>query len=195
MPESRPDEGHSSSEIHLALDRILASPGFDKSEQLKSFLRFVVEETIAGRGQQIKAYTIAVDALGRDVSFDPQLDPIVRVEAGRLRRALENYYAREGRYAPMIIELPIGHYLPVFREISARRRFATRMRDQWRHLAVTLRENFRLVLLVVIITAVVSVSFNLMFMTWTIAKLREMMDATNTAPPLSDPSSTGGVKR
>lgn len=131
MPEPPQDDGHSPSEIRLALDRILASPGFDKSEQLKSFLRFVVEETIAGRGDQIKAYTIAVDALGRDASFDPHLDPIVRVEAARLRRALETYYAGGGRDDSVVIELPTGHYVPVFRRNSARRGIMARLRG-WR---------------------------------------------------------------
>jgi hypothetical protein len=177
------------------LDRILASPGFDKSEQLKSFLRFIVEETIAGRGEQIKAYTIAVDALGRDVNFDPQLDPIVRVEAGRLRRALEHYYAREGRYAPMIIELPIGHYLPVFREVSAGHRLTARLRDQWLQAVVTLRGNAYLILMVVLIAAVVSVGFDLIFMSWTMAKLQDMIAVLHGPPQSAEPSATGGLSR
>ncbi len=88
---------------------------FSKSGQLASFLRFVVQETLAGRGDRIKAYTIATAALGRDDNFDPQIDPIVRVEAGRLRRALRHYYANEGSSDPVVIDLPVGHYTPVFR--------------------------------------------------------------------------------
>ena len=71
--------------------------------------------SLAGAGNRIKAYTIATDALGRDARFDPQADPIVRVEAGRLRRTLEHYYATEGRGDPIVIELPSGSYVPVFR--------------------------------------------------------------------------------
>lgn len=192
MSEVTPDEGPSPSEIRSALDGILASPGFEKSDQLKSFLRFVVEQTIAGRGDQIKAYTIAVDALGRDPSFDPQLDPIVRVEAGRLRRALENYYTGEGRYDSIVIELPIGHYLPVFREISARQRVATRMRDQWRQLALTVRENYRLILLIVLIAAAVSLTIEALERTiWP-----ELQNVLGEAPPaLPAPDSTGDLRR
>ena len=68
----------------------------------------MVEETLAGRGDRIKAYTIATAALGRDDNFDPQIDPIVRVEAGRLRQALRQYYAAEGRHDPIVIDLPVG---------------------------------------------------------------------------------------
>ena len=75
-----------------------------------SFLRFVVETTLAGRGDRLKGYTIGVEALGRREDFDPQIDPIVRVEAGRLRAALARYYAGPGRNEPVVIELPRGAY-------------------------------------------------------------------------------------
>ena len=68
-----------------------------------------------GEAQRIKGYTIAVEALGRGESFDPQADPIVRVEAGRLRRTLEHYYAGLGAQEPIVIELPRGSYVPTFR--------------------------------------------------------------------------------
>ena len=74
-------------DIRTALDRVVTSAHLGKSPQLANFLRFVVAETLAGRTERIKAYTIAADALGRDASFDPQNDPIVRVEVSRLRRA------------------------------------------------------------------------------------------------------------
>ena len=115
MPESDAKSGHDPAIIRAALAQLLASPPFCKSAQLTNFLRFVVEETLAGRGDRIKAYTIATAALGRDEGFDPQADPIVRVEAARLRRALQNYYADQGRDAPIVIELPTGHYTPSFR--------------------------------------------------------------------------------
>jgi Tfp pilus assembly protein PilF len=103
-----------SDEIGAALDRIVDSDPFRASPQLVAFLRFVVEATLAGRGERLKGYTIAVEALGRKEDFDPQNDPIVRVEAARLRRALERYYAETGRDDPIVIELPRGSYAPVF---------------------------------------------------------------------------------
>jgi hypothetical protein len=75
-------------EIRAALEDIVASKQFRVSPQLAAFLRFFVLETLAGRGDRLKAYTIAVGALGRDKTFDPQTNPIVRVDAGRLRLAL-----------------------------------------------------------------------------------------------------------
>ena len=85
-----------------------------RSDRLKSFLRFVVEETLAGRADRLKAYTIALEVLGRDESFDPQNDPVVRMEAGKLRRRLERYYLGAGRDDPVRIEIPKGGYAPTF---------------------------------------------------------------------------------
>jgi hypothetical protein len=69
-------------EIRAALDRVVASVHLSKSPQLGNFLRFVVEETLAGRADRIKVYSIAADALGRDADFDADHDPIVHVSAG-----------------------------------------------------------------------------------------------------------------
>ncbi|RUU01460.1 hypothetical protein EOD23_21455, partial [Mesorhizobium sp. USDA-HM6] len=74
----------------------------------------VVEETLAGRGGRIKAYSIAVEVFGRGESFDAQTDPIVRIEAGHLRRALERYYLTSGHADPILITIPKGGYVPVF---------------------------------------------------------------------------------
>ncbi len=98
-----------------ALARVLASDEFISSPRLADFLRFVVEATLAGRAEAIKGYTIAVEALGRPSSFDPQTDPIVRVEATRLRRALERYYASAGTDETLEIVIPKGSYVPQFR--------------------------------------------------------------------------------
>ena len=105
-------------EIRQQLSRILAGAEFKDAMRLRSFLSFVVETTLDGKTDCIKAYSIAVDALGRGTSFDPQTDPIVRVEAGRLRRALAQYYARDGRTDPVVIELPLRSYVPNFRRRS-----------------------------------------------------------------------------
>jgi hypothetical protein len=145
-------------------DRVVANPVLAKSPQLANFLTFIVDETLAGRGDRLKAYTIATDALGRDADFDPQTDPIVRVEAGRLRRALEQYYAGDGRDDPVIIELPLGGYAPEFRANTAMHRAAARTQNWPGWTFGGLRENFRLVLLVAAVAAVVSLSFDLLEM-------------------------------
>ena len=102
-------------EIRRQLVRIVGSAPLIGSLRLTRFLTFVVKATLAGEGARIKAYTIAVKALGRGSDFDPQADPIVRVEAGRLRTALARYYADAGRDDPVTIELPRGSYVPTFR--------------------------------------------------------------------------------
>jgi hypothetical protein len=103
------------SEVLRSLDHVLANRKFRASPRLSSFLRFVVVTTVDGRGARLKGYTIGVEALGRGDSFNPQIDPIVRVEAARLRRALARYYAADGVLDPIVIELPLGGYVPLFR--------------------------------------------------------------------------------
>ena len=104
--------------IRLALQDILASPGFVNSSQLSSFLSFIVNKTLNEKERDIKGYTIGVDALGRPDDFDPQTDPSVRVMAGRLRQALENYnretcgFTHQGQNIQ--IELVKGSYIPKF---------------------------------------------------------------------------------
>lgn len=105
--------------VRAALDRVLASPDLASSPRLAAFLRYVVESKLAGRAEQIKGYTIAVEALGRAPSFDPQSDPIVRVEATRLRRALQNYYNTQGLTDPLLIHIPKGGYVPQFEDRRA----------------------------------------------------------------------------
>ncbi|WP_029075817.1 hypothetical protein [Kaistia adipata] len=101
-------------EIRTALASIQASQAFSSSRQLSLFLAYIVEKTLAGEGDRIKAYSIATEALGRPESFDPSVDPIVRVEAGRLRRALETYYQGEGGDARWRLTIPRGSYVPRF---------------------------------------------------------------------------------
>jgi adenylate cyclase len=100
--------------IRVQLARILHCAEFRGSEKQKKFLSFVVDEALEGRASQIKAYTIAVTVYGRSEEFDPQVDPIVRVEAGRLRRALEQYYLKAGKSDPVRIEIRKGGYVPTF---------------------------------------------------------------------------------
>ncbi|RWN66257.1 MAG: hypothetical protein EOR99_17855 [Mesorhizobium sp.] len=96
------------------LSLILNSADFDATGRERRFLSHVVEETLEGRGDRIKAYSIAVEVFGRDTSFDPQTDPIVRIEAGHLRRGLERYYLTAGHADPILITIPKGGYVPIF---------------------------------------------------------------------------------
>ncbi|NJL07147.1 MAG: hypothetical protein HC900_01995 [Methylacidiphilales bacterium] len=99
--------------VNGALAQVLASGRLRSAVQLRRFLSFVVEESLAGRGDKLKAYTIATRALGRPNDFDPGKDPIVRVEATRLRAALTAYYADEGRDAPLRFHMLPGSYRPL----------------------------------------------------------------------------------
>jgi hypothetical protein len=148
--------------IRAELERVVAGPRLIKSPQLVKFLRFVVEAVLTGKGRRIKAYTVAIEALGRDPRFDPLTDPIVRVEAGRLRRALEHYYATDGRRDPLVIEMPRGSYVPVFRLKAAPRRGIARGHGLWRQIGETLHGNARLVLLIAVVATVISLGFDLL---------------------------------
>ncbi|MBI4047029.1 MAG: hypothetical protein HY371_09430, partial [Devosia nanyangense] len=100
--------------IKAALDDVLSWPEMVRSPQLAHFLRYIVEAKLEGREAAIKAYSIAVDVFGRPADFDPQADPIVRVQARRLRALLEQYY-QDGRMPHGVrIELPVGRYVPRF---------------------------------------------------------------------------------
>ena len=102
--------------IRNQISRIIQSPRFKSSDKQKRFLRFVVEEALGGRISQIKAYTVAIAIYDRPSTFDPQSDPIVRVEASRLRRALENYYLSSDGKDLVVIEIPKGGYVPLFKD-------------------------------------------------------------------------------
>ena len=105
----------SGTEVRAELERMVASESFRTCPRLAAFLRFVIEATLRGESAHLKGYTIAVEALGRSGDFDPQQDPIVRVEAGRLRRVIQHYYAGPGAKDLLVIDVPRGHYIPVFR--------------------------------------------------------------------------------
>ncbi|MFB3905953.1 MAG: tetratricopeptide repeat protein [Acidobacteriota bacterium] len=100
--------------IREQLARIVASSGFAAAERLTRFLTFAVEETINGRGGNIKEYLLGLEVFDRTESFDPRTDPVVRVEAHRLRAKLKEYYENGGRDDPVYIEFPKGSYLPAF---------------------------------------------------------------------------------
>jgi serine/threonine-protein kinase len=101
--------------VRQQLERLLASATFQQSDRLKRFLTFIVLEAINGHRDELKEYVIGVQVFGKEESFDPRTDPIVRVQARRLRAKLVHHYREEGRADELIIDLPKGGYAPVFR--------------------------------------------------------------------------------
>jgi hypothetical protein len=98
-----------------ALEAVLASDAFGNSKRLRRFFTFVVEKFLAGKSDEIKEYNIALAVFDREPSFNPATDTIVRVEARRLRHQLAAYYHGPGKDDPVVIDLPRGGYVPVFR--------------------------------------------------------------------------------
>jgi hypothetical protein len=96
------------------LERLLASAVFRRAERSSALLRYIVEQTLAGRADRLKEYTLGAEALGRGDTFDPRADPVVRAEASRLRSRLEQYYDSVGRSDPIRITLTKGGYIPEF---------------------------------------------------------------------------------
>lgn len=107
MPDSRA--------IQAQLDRISESAEFDSSRRSVVFLQFVVKKTLAGLDHEISQHSIAEAVFDRGEDFDPSTDPIVRMQAGRVRRSLEHYYLTAGVADPVLIDLPKGSYVPAFR--------------------------------------------------------------------------------
>ncbi len=110
MLNFRPDK------IEAQLKRILVSPTFMTGKKVSRFLRFVVEQSLNGKSDGIKQYTVAVEALGYSADFDPATNPTVRIVARRLRRALDEYYHGQGIEDPIRIDIPKGSYVPTFLE-------------------------------------------------------------------------------
>lgn len=104
--------GTSPDAVRLQTERILASETFAGSERLSRFLRFTVETTLQGQGDQIKEYLVGREVFDRNDDYDPRLDPIVRVEARRLRSKLDEYYAGPGRQDRLRIQFRKGSYAP-----------------------------------------------------------------------------------
>ena len=101
-------------EIRCQLDRILASEPFVNSDRLSRFLRYVVERTLSGEGDRLKEYVIGTEVFERGEQYDPRVDSIVRVEAGRLRAKLDEYYNGPGCDDPVVIRMRRGGYTPAF---------------------------------------------------------------------------------
>jgi tetratricopeptide (TPR) repeat protein len=112
-----PDSGDEVNSVasRAQVARILESSHFAKAERLKRFLRFVTEETLNGLSIEIKESVVGVEVFDRDAAtYDPRTDPIVRVQASRVRAKLADYYANEGANDRVLVELPRGQYVPLF---------------------------------------------------------------------------------
>jgi Tol biopolymer transport system component len=106
-------------EIRSALDKVLMSHALARSERMRRFLQFVVERGISEEKEQLKEYVIGVEVYQKGPQFDPRIDSVVRVEAGRLRNKLREYYQTEGRAEAVQIDLPKGSYVPTFTRLDA----------------------------------------------------------------------------
>ena len=108
-----------SDQIRSALERVLAAPEFVNAARLTRFLRFAVEKSLTGSGAELKEYLLGVEVFDRGQDFDPRMDPIVRVEARRLRGKLEEYYKGGGQNDPVRIVFRKGSYAPAFEPATA----------------------------------------------------------------------------
>src|SRR5215472_5548966 len=121
--------------VQKQLDRILSSAPFVRNERLSRFLRFVVQQALDGKTDEVKESLLGI-VFGRASGYDTRSDSVVRTEAAKLRVRLTEYYAGEGASDPVIIELPKGGYSPVFHEGQAVREIAAeaapQRRGKWR---------------------------------------------------------------
>src|SRR5215471_8084442 len=125
--------------VRKQLDRILSSAAFVRNERLSRFLRFVVQQALDGKTDEVKESLLGIEVFGRVAGYDTRSDSVVRTEAAKLRVRLTEYYASEGASDPVIIELPKGGYTPVFHEGQAVREIAAiaseaapQRRGKWR---------------------------------------------------------------
>jgi len=122
MPSVETEGNELKSRVRRQLERILQNELFIRSDQLSRFLRFLVESRLEGRGCELKESVIGVEVFGRKPDYNPKHDPVVRTEARRLRARLTDYYNNGGKSDVLIVELPKGGYMPVFREAVAQSR-------------------------------------------------------------------------
>jgi len=101
--------------IRRQLEEVLKSKGFARNDRLSGFLRFVVEQHLEGRSQELNESVIGIEVFGREPTYDTRADPVVRTEARRLRARLGDYYGGAGAGDTLVIDLPKGGYVPVIR--------------------------------------------------------------------------------
>lgn len=111
-----PDDGAiTAGEVRAALEVVLSSETFARADRARALLTYLVETEQNGEASRLKGFTIAQDVFGKDDDFDPAMDAVVRVQAGRLREHLSTFYAGEGRTQPIEISVPKGTYVPSYR--------------------------------------------------------------------------------
>lgn len=132
-------------DVRAEVDRILASKGFANAGRLSRLLRYIVDKTLANQADQLKEYAVGVEVFDRNETYDPRLDSIVRVEAGRLRSRLDEYYAGDGAGSPIRINLPRGGYVAQFAttpasiaEADAAPPDPSRQRRAWQSIPLTI---------------------------------------------------------
>jgi len=118
-------------EVREQVIRICQNPSFAKSRILSDFLNFVIEKTLDGKQNILKEYTIALEVLKKKPDFNPQLDAIVRIHAGRLRKILDAYYDGEGANDPVKIQIPRGSYVPIFEKTPKKEKLANPARVEY----------------------------------------------------------------
>ncbi len=134
MPKKFSESGLTAAQVRTHCARILASAGFLRSKRQCAFLEYVINASLQGHADRLKEFAIGVEVFGKDESFDPGVDSIVRVEASRLRSKLSEYYVGEGQNDAIRITIPKGHYVPEFSVVDAtnvKRKFMA----SWKHLA------------------------------------------------------------
>jgi hypothetical protein len=107
-------DGINSSEVWNAVEQVCRSQTMSGCSRLTQLLNFVVKSTLEGEAAYLKETTIGVSVFGREPDYDPKVDTIVRSQAWRLRAKLRKYYASEGANDRIVVDIPIGHYVPVF---------------------------------------------------------------------------------
>jgi hypothetical protein len=115
LPDTHTSENFSEQEVRAELDRLLQSAPFLQSERLARFLRFAIENALAGNADVLKEYVIGTEVYDRKPPYHPSQDSIVRTEARRLRSKLKQYYESEGKQNPIFIYFRPGTYVPLFR--------------------------------------------------------------------------------
>jgi hypothetical protein len=118
LPAER--DGISDDEIQAQLNRILSSKVFARSRRMRRFLEYTVEQSLLNNSTSVKEYTVALCVYDKPASFDPRMDPIVRVEASRLRSKLRDYYEDEGRSDPILISIRKNGYSPTYERWNSR---------------------------------------------------------------------------
>ena len=184
IPASRELPSCSPEEIRTELRRVLGGRVFVDAQRLQDFLTYIVEESLAGRAGRIKGLTIAQDVFQREDPEDAQTSTIVRVEAGRLRRRLIEYYADEGNGNPVRIEVPKGAYVPNFEPGPASRRNAEPTSAPISAIKKMPRWMTRRVSIARVLTAVMVVA-GLLWLTWWTRNDAGLQMPADTAPPIS----------